>query len=336
MSDVARAAGVSVMTVSNVLAGRKRVSDETRRRVLRAVAELDYEVNLTARHLRAGRTDTIALVVPGFDHPYFAELATRIADRLAASGRHLVVERGGASREGELEALSLARLHLYDGVLLSVVGMTAHDVDQLRTTVPIVLLGELEMPRRFDHVHMDNVAGARLATAHLLATGSRRVAVVGGTREAGRGMPSARTAGWEAAHRDAGLPADPRLVTGRDATDLAAGRDAVRRLVRDGVAFDGVFAVTDTLAAGVLAGLAEAGLRVPQDVQVVGFDNLASSQFLLPPLSTVEPGHDVMVDEALRLLDRLVDPDGGDAAPEHVTAPVSLVLRATTRELPAG
>ncbi len=334
MSDVARAAGVSVMTVSNVLAGRKRVSEETRRRVLRAVDDLDYEVNLTARHLRAGRTDTIALVVPGFDHPYFGELATRLADRLAGSGRHLVVERGGASREGELEALSLARLHLYDGVLLSVVGMTAQDVDQLRTTVPLVMLGELDMPRRFDHVHMDNVLGARLATARLLASGSRRVAVVGGTLEAGRGMPTARTVGWEQAHRDAGLPADPALVTGPGATDLATGAAAVRRLLAAGTPFDGVFAVTDTLAAGALAGLAEAGLRVPQDVQVIGFDNLATSEFTVPPLSTVDPGHDVMVDEALRLLDRLIEADGGHAEPEHVTGPVSLALRATTRPLP--
>jgi DNA-binding LacI/PurR family transcriptional regulator len=340
MSDVARAAGVSVMTVSNVLTGRKRVGDETRRRVLAAVDELGYELNLTARHLRAGRTDTIALVVPRFDHPYFGELAARLARRLDASGRHLVVEQSGASREGELEALSLARLHLYDGVLLSVVGMTPDDVARLRTTVPVVLLGEQDMPQRYDHVRMDNVEGARLATAHLLATGSRRVAAVGGTRSrSARGMTAVRTRGWRLAHEDAGVPADDTLVVAAGQSDLADGREAVRHLLRERIPFDGVFAFTDTLAAGVLAGLAEAGRRVPDDVQVVGFDNLDSSEFLVPPLTTVDPGHEVMLDAALRLLDRVVEGRGAggrgaDVVPEHVTGPVSLVVRATTRPLP--
>lgn len=334
MSDVARAAGVSAMTVSNVLTGRKRVGEETRRRVLTAVDELGYELNLTARHLRAGRTDTIALVVPSFDRPYFGELAARIARRLDASGRHLVVEQSGASRERELEALSLARLHLYDGVLLSVVGMTRDDVERVRTTVPVVLLGEQEMPRRYDHVRMDNVEGARLATAHLLATGSRRVAVVGGLPpDADPGMSGSRTLGWEIAHRDAGVPIDDALVPRTGAGDPADGREAVRRLLRDQVAFDGILALTDTLATGVLTGLAEAGLRVPDDVQVIGFDNLDASEFLVPPLSTVDPGHEVMIDHALRLLDRLIERRGGDVAPEHVTGPVSLVLRGTTRRI---
>jgi DNA-binding LacI/PurR family transcriptional regulator len=333
MSDVARAAGVSTMTVSNVLTGRKRVGEETRRRVLTAVDELGYELNLTARHLRAGRTDTIALVVPGFEAPYFGELAARIARRLEATGRHLVVEQSGASREGELEALSLARLHLYDGVLLSVVGMTHDDVAHLRTTVPVVLLGEQQMPQRFDHVRMDNVEGVRLATAHLLSTGSRRVAVVGGLPPAADpGMSGTRTLGWEIAHREAGVPSDPALVPRTGAGGPAEGREAVRRLVREQVAFDGVLALTDTLASGVLAGLAEAGLGVPDDVQVIGFDNLDASEFLVPPLSTVDPGHDVMIDHALRLLDRLIERRGGDVvAPEHITGPVSLVLRGTTR-----
>ncbi|AEG42931.1 LacI family DNA-binding transcriptional regulator [Isoptericola variabilis] len=334
MSDVARAAGVSVMTVSNVLAGRKRVGEETRRRVLAAVDDLGYELNLTARHLRAGRTDTVALVVPRFDHPYFGELAARLARRLDRSGRHLVVEQSGASREGELEALTLARLHLYDGVLLSVVGMTPDDVARLRTTVPVVLLGEQDMPDRFDQVRMDNVEGARLATAHLLATGARRIAAVGGSTS-GRGMTMVRTLGWRRAHEESGLPIDDALVVPCD-VDLAGGRRAIRQLVAEGTPFDAVFAFTDTLATGVLAGLAEAGLRVPDDVQVVGFDNLDSSEFLVPGLTTVDPGHEAMADHALRLLDRLIDraPDGdrGTAVvPEHVTGPVSLVVRGTTR-----
>lgn len=340
MSDVAHAAGVSTMTVSNVLTGRRRVSPATRSRVEQAATELGYELNLTARHLRAGRTDTVALVVPHFDHPYFGELAARLAGLLANEGRHLVVEQTGASREAELAAVAQARARwqLYDGVLLSVVGMTAADLDRLHTSVPVVLLGEQEVPARYDHVRMDNVGGARLATAHLLATGARRIAVVGGAEpSADAGMMPARTLGWALAHDDAGVRTAPELVV-RTPADLASGREAVRRIVRDRVDVDAVLAVTDTLAAGVLAGLAEAGLRVPDDIQVVGFDNLASSEYTVPALSTVDPGHRRLAAETLRLLEAAVArgpagaADGGPDGPQHVTTPARLVLRATTRD----
>lgn len=340
MSDVARAAGVSAMTVSNVLTGRRRVSPATRSRVEQAATHLGYELNLTARHLRAGRTDTVALVVPHFDHPYFGELAARLAGLLAAEDRHLVVEQTGASREAELAAVARARARwqLYDGVVLSAVGMTAADLDAMHTSVPLVLLGEQEMSARYAHVRMDNVGGARLATAHLLAAGARRIAVVGGAEpSAEAGMMPARTLGWSLAHDDAGVQAAPELIV-RAPADLASGRDAVRRIVREGLDLDAVLAVTDSLAVGVLAGLAEAGRRVPDDVQVVGFDNLASSEFTVPALSTVDPGHEWLATETLRLLEAAIArgpaaaADGAADVPQHVTAPARLVLRGTTRD----
>lgn len=341
MSDVARQAGVSVMTVSNVVNGRPRVSAETRLRVLDVIADLGYEVNLNARRLRAGRTDTVALIVPGFDHVYFGDLAARLARSLEASGRHLVVEQGGASREGELAALSLARLSMYDGVLLSVVGLRSADVDRLRAATPLVLLGERELPERFDHVAMGNVEGARLATAHLLSTGSRAVAIVGGSRTAATdhdpvesGMSQMRTSGWRAAHHDVGREGDPRLVVELDQQTGAQARRAIGELVESGVPFDGVFAATDSAAMGVLAGLAAAGLDVPGDVQVIGFDNLALAEVLVPALSTIDPGHDVMVSEALRLLDRRIAAGPEAVVPEHVVGPVRLVLRGSTRASP--
>ncbi|MEP7764496.1 LacI family DNA-binding transcriptional regulator [Sanguibacter sp. 25GB23B1] len=334
MSDVARAAGVSVMTVSNVVNGRPRVGAETRLRVLDVIAELGYEVNLNARRLRAGRTDTVALIVPGFEHMYFADLAARVARSLEQTGRHLVVERGGASREGELAALSLARLRMYDGVLLSVVGLERSDIDRLRAATPIVLLGERDLPKRYDHVAMDNVEGARLATAHMLSTGSRDVVILGGSAQAATGeggMAPTRTVGWRAAHDEAGRAADPRLVVELTHPGTAEARRAVADLVASGTVFDGIFAVTDAVAVGALAGLADAGLRVPDDVQLVGFDNLAVSEFLVPALTTVDPGHDVMVREALRLLDRRIAADGGPVIAERIVGPVRLVHRGTTR-----
>ncbi|WP_218975251.1 LacI family DNA-binding transcriptional regulator [Miniimonas arenae] len=333
MSDVARVAGVSVMTVSNVVNGRPRVSAETRLRVLEVVADLGYEVNLTAKRLRAGRTGTVALVVPRFDHPYFGELAGRFATLLGEKGLHLAVEQSGASREGELSAVSHARLHMYDGVILSVVGLHYDDVDRLRTDLPIVLLGEQVVPERFDHVMMANVEGARLATAHLLERGSRRVAMAGGTPSGpSTGASELRSEGWRAAHRDAGLePPEDLLVPMPDLEAATAHRvvaEALARARERGALPDAVFAVTDQVSLGVRAALHDAGLRVPQDVRLIGFDDLGLVQHVPPGLSSVDPHNGWIVERATDLL--LSRIAGSTEPPQHLVAPASIAARAST------
>ncbi|BDZ41405.1 LacI family transcriptional regulator [Paraoerskovia sediminicola] len=332
MSDVARAAGVSVMTVSNVINGRPRVGPDTRARVLGVIAELGYQVNLTARGLRAGRTGTIALIVPRFDHAYFGGLAARLTAGLESVGLHLVVEQSGASPEGELAALSLARLQMYDGVLLSVVGLDAAAVDRIQSTVPVVLIGERDLPPRFDHVTMDNVEGARQAVEHMLRSGARRVAIVGG--EVGtpsRTMGSRRTLGWRLAHESLGMAPDPDLLIEIPEVEAWAGAAVVEQMLERGLAVDGVFAVTDEVATGVLSGLHRAGLSVPEDVQVVGFDNLAIGEHLVPRLTSVDPDHDAMVDAMVELVRRRIDADGAELEPRHVVLPSRLALRDSTR-----
>ena len=330
LKDVAKASGVSVMTVSNVVNGRPRVSEATRRRVLAAVDELGYQVNLTARSLRAGRSGTIALSIPRADHPYFGELAAAVADVLQPRGRHLVIEQTGASREGELSALSQARLQMYDGVLLSVVGMHDAEIARLQSDLPLVLLGEKSMPAHLDQVMLGNVEGARLATAHLIERGARRIAIMGGTVDpTDTGMVGMRTAGWRAAHAAAGLVPDDRLVLPPAHFEMAEARAAIRAALADGLEVDGVFAVTDQVAIGVMAGLHESGLRIPEDVQVVGFDDLAVSEHLCPGLTTIDPRVDLVVSESLRLLERRMS--GEDAQVEHLVMPVRLVVRGTTR-----
>lgn len=330
MADVARAAGVSVMTVSNVLRDRGRVGEATRQRVLRTVAETGYAVNLTARNLRRGRADAVALIVPSFDHAYFGDLASRLAALFGERGLHLVAEQSGASREGELAALDQARLRAYDGVLLSVVGMTAADLNALAVTTPLVLLGEQEAPARFDHVSMANAEGARAAVAHLVAGGSRRIAVVGGEDPRGAAtMATERMAGWRAALEGAGLAAERGLVVRLEAFEPDAARVAVREAIARDPEIDGVFAVTDQVAIGALAGLADAGLDVPGRVQVMGFDDLRIARHVAGGLSTVDPGAAWIAEAAAdALARRMGDPD---AEPRHLTAPARVVARRTTR-----
>lgn len=345
MSDVARAVGVSVMTVSNVINGRPSVGAETRLRVLDVIDELGYEVNLSAKRLRSGRTNTLALVVPRFDHPYFGELASRLVAAFEVHGRHVVVEQSGASREGELSALSHARLRMYDGVILSVVGLSYDDVDRLRTDAPIVLLGEQDMPPRFDLIRMSNVEGARLATAHLLARGARRVAVIGGeppdrsstsdgvADPRHRGMSALRTEGWRQALLEHGLEPDPQLIVELAPHEPAQAYEAVAAALASGLGIDGVFAVTDQVALGALAALHDSALHVPGAVGVVGFDNLSTSRYLRPSLTSIDPHNDWIVEQTVRLLERRLaaSPEQPSPEPEHLLAPVTLVSRGSTR-----
>lgn len=329
MADVARFAGVSTMTVSNVINGRPRVGPETRERVLAAIGELGYQVNLAARHLRAGRTGVVGLAVPELERPYFGQLAGRLADRFEAHGLRIVTERTGASREGELDAVAFSRLRMYDGLILSVVDLDPAELGQLRTDAPVVMIGERALPSRFDHVMMDNVDGSRQAVAQLLAHGARRIAMIGGDLSGSATMPALRAAGYLAAHADAGVPVDPELNV-RCSFGLQDGYDAIRALRERGITFDAVFALTDVVAIGALRALADAGLRVPDEIQVVGFDDIDEAAYLVPALSTVNPGHDAMADAITSLLmAQLSGAPSGD--PQELVVPAQLVLRGTTR-----
>jgi len=329
MADVARSAGVSTMTVSNVINGRPRVGAATRERVLAAISDLGYQVNLAARHLRAGRTGVVGLAVPELERPYFAQLAGRLADRFEAQGLRIVTERTGASREGEMDAVAFSRLRMYDGLILSVVDIDPAELTQIRTDAPVVMIGERALPSRFDHVMMDNVDGARQATAQLLTTGARRIAMLGGDPGGSATMPSLRAEGYALAHTGAGVPIDPDLAV-RCSFRLQDGYDAIQALLGRGIAFDAVFALTDVVAMGALRALADAGLRVPDDVQVIGFDDIDEAAYLVPSLSSVNPGHEEMADAITALL--IAQLNGGPTGdPQELIVPAHLVERGTTK-----
>ncbi len=335
MADVARESGVSAMTVSNVINGRPGVSDETRLRVLAAVSKLGYQVNLVARHLRAGRTGAVGLIVPDLDGAYYPQLADRLARGLEGGGHHLALVRTGARRERELEAISRGRLRMYDGVIISLLKVEAADLGRSNFDTPAIFIGERPVPHAFDHVMMDNVGGALLATRHMLTTGSRRIAIIGGVPGDGvDDMSSLRSRGYRQAHADLGVEVDERLVVQSDSFTMQGGYDALMRLHQSGVPFDGVFALTDATAMGVLRALVDLGLHVPQDVQVIGFDNGKETEFLTPRLSSVEPGNDIMADTVLDLLQQRMRPAAardGASPGTRTMVPARLELRESTR-----
>ncbi len=360
--DVAQAAGVSTASVSSVINGRSRVSAQTTARILETIATLGYQINPTARNLRAGRTNAIGLVVPELNRPYFAQLSTLLADLIDRSGRHLVVQRSGGDREKELAAASFARFRMYDGVIISVVGLDPDDLKNLNFTTPVVLIGERPLHHTFDHVIMDNVGGAHQATTHLIERGARRIALLGGALpdQPASDMALFRTQGYADAHADVSLTPDPGLIIPLDSFGAEAGRAAVHDLVDRGIEFDAVFAVTDVVAMGAMRALADLGISIPDQVQVIGFDNVTESEFSIPSLTSIDPNKQAIATQVLELLDSRLnqaaipagtitaDATGNDVAgntggrsagnsnlklapPREITIPTTLVARESTR-----
>ncbi|TDC44487.1 LacI family transcriptional regulator, partial [Micromonospora sp. KC207] len=307
LKDVAERAGVSVKTVSNVVNGYQHVRPDTRARVEQAVADLNYRPNLSARNLRKGRTGVIALALPGLDIPYFAELARHVVTAAAERGWAVLIDQTGGGSERERAAAGIGD-HLIDGLIFSPLALTAEDLAGLDGT-PLVLLGERVDHGPADHVVIDNVAAARKATAHLISLGRRRIAAIGAQRTPERATARLRLAGYAAALDEAGIAYDERLVAPAPAWHRANGAAAMRHLLTSGVRPDAVFCCDDTLALGALRALHEAGLRVPGDVAVAGFDDIEDGRFSIPTLTTIAPDKERIARLAVELLANRVDGD---------------------------
>lgn len=328
LKDVAERAGVSIKTVSNVVNGYAHVRPDTRSRVEEAIAALHYRPNLSARHLRKGRTGVIALAVPELDDPYFAELARHVVTAAADHGWAVLIDQTGGRREQERVVASGISDHLIDGLVFSPLALTAEDLAGLDGT-PMVLLGERVDHGPADRVAIDNVAAAREITNHLIQLGRRRIAAIGSQRTDGASA-RLRLAGYLDALRAAGLDHGEAQVAPAPAWHRADGAAAMRGLLTSGVRPDAVFCFNDTLALGALRALHEAGLRVPEDVAVVGFDDIEDGRFSIPTLSTVSPDKQQIARLAVELLANRLDGDR-TAPTKELKAPYQLKLRESTQ-----
>ncbi|WPF82700.1 LacI family DNA-binding transcriptional regulator [Sanguibacter sp. 4.1] len=331
LRDVARVAGVSFKTVSNVLNDHPQVRESTRAKVLAAVDSVGYRPNLAARNLRLGRSGVIGLAVPELSQAFFAQLADEVIRVAAEQDLVVLVEQTGGLRERELEALRNPRLSLTDGLLLAPLGLTHDDVLPDPAGRPLVVLGEPLFPGPVDHVTMQHEAAARAATEHLLGLGRRRVMLLGAHATERTGVAALRYAGYREALEAAGLTVDDDLVVPVETWDRSNGAEAMARVLGSGVQMDAVFAMNDDLALGALRSLQERGVTVPGDVALMGFDDVADGRYTYPSLTTVEPGrHDIARAAVTMLTERIADGASGALAP-RVTAPeFRLVVREST------
>lgn len=336
LRDVADHARVSLRTVSNVIRGYEHVSDGMRKRVLASIEELDYRPNPVARTLRTGRTGLLALIVPEIDVPYFSELARYVIDAAAKSGYRVMIDQTGHDHERERELLtSTDRRMLFDGLLFSPL-VTRSELLEMneRSTMPLVLLGEHEFDGHFDHVAIDNLQAARDATRHLLDLGRTRIAAIGAQPHETYTTPQQRTAGYEAALRGAGLAPDPALVTAAAHYRRADGYAAAQTLIASSQPPDAIFCYSDLLAMGALRAAYEAGLRVPQDIAIIGIDDIEEGRYSRPSLSTVSLDTEFLAQEAVaRIVARIAEPD---LPAEEVVAPHKVLARESTLGAASG
>ena len=333
LHDVAQLAGVSFKTVSNVINDHPHVAAGTRERVMRAIEQLDYRPNRSARSLRSGRTGAIGLAVPELSLSYFAELADEVISFAEQRDTVVVIEQTGGDPERELEALRSSRRQMTDGLLFSPLGLGNDDAEKLKVSFPLVLLGERIFDGPVDHITMENVDAARAATDHLLDAGRRRIAVIGAHTGEVIGSAGLRLSGYRAAIEAHGIAYDPALVVDAGPWHRFNGAEAMRTLLDRGVPFDAVFALNDELALGALRVLNERRIRIPDDVAVIGFDDVDEAQYSLPSLTTVDPGRREIAHLAVDvLLQRIVG--GADQPPtREVRSSFRIVQRESTPAL---
>ncbi|HEX5997592.1 MAG TPA: LacI family DNA-binding transcriptional regulator [Jiangellales bacterium] len=321
---VAARAGVSRATVSRVVNGSTTVAPEIRETVLRAVAALGYVPNLAARSLVTQRTDSYALVVPEpanrvfSDDPFFSIVIRGVSEALEKADKQLVLMLANSTTSHDrVERFAMAG-HV-DGVMfVSMHGADPLPVTLTRLGVPVVCnerpLGRVSVP----YVGVDNAGGAAAATRHLLASGRARIATIAGPLDMVGGID--RLAGYRAALK--GSKSRPMLAVGDFTRE--SGVAAMRQLLDSDPDIDAVFVASDLMADGALRALRQAGRRVPEDVAVVGFDDIEVARFTEPPLTTVRQPILSIGRELVRMVLRLA---GGEEVDSSVMLPTELIIR---------
>ncbi|MFC4137771.1 MULTISPECIES: substrate-binding domain-containing protein [unclassified Microbacterium] len=280
---------------------------------------------------RATRTGLIALAVPHLEEPYFAELSSRLVRGAEARGLAVLIVQTEGDHAREVDVANGSGLPDIDGLIHIPRSLTVADLTRRTSPGPLVLLGEHIQVSPFTHITIDNSAAARTATAHLIAAGCRRIAFVGRRDARPSDAADRRHAGYLEALEAAGIRNDPALTAQVDAFTSDEGERVVSELAARIGDLDGVVCSNDSVALGALAALAAGGRRVPDDVAVIGIDDIRAARFSVPALSSVAPDHDQLVDAAFTELERqLSTPPGADLPVRHVIIPSRLVKRAST------
>ncbi len=327
IQDVAKAAGVSTATVSRALSAPEKVSEPTRQAVLAAVEATGYRVNQAARSLRTRRAGSVLVLVPNLSNPFFSQIIAGIESRLSAAGLKVVVTDTGPGAGAQALTEPMRDGHA-DGIICldgNFDPAALDEVAQSRHAARIVFACEWVDGSPFPSVRSDNAHGVRMAMDHLFALGHRDIGLVQGPR--GNVLTAARTEAFAAAMAAQGLAVQDNWMFRGDFS-LESGRDAALFFAQGARLPTAVFCASDLMAHAMIGQWRAMNIRVPQDVSVVGFDDIEVSEYLWPPLTTIRQARETLGSKAAELLlDRILGRAHGAPA---IHVPVSLVVRATT------
>ena len=328
LQDVAALAGVSMKTVSNVVRDYEHVRPSTRARVQAAIDQLGYAPHSLARRLATGRTGMIAFALPAIEVPYFAELAALVSTEVDAFDYRLLIEPTGGGLDNERAVLRGREQGLIDGLIFQPTLLDAEAIDEFRGATPLVLLGEVPAPPTVDHVMIDNVAAARAATLHLLQSGRTRVAFLGRQVAGQSATADLRLRGYRAALKEVDADRGDDLLLPMARFGAFAAEAAVLDAIDEGRTFDGIVCFDDLAGIGAMKALSRTGRVVPDDVAVVGWDDILISQFTSPALTTIRPDKAALTQTAFRLLRERME-DASEAG-RHELVGFDLVVRGST------
>jgi len=328
MADIARLAGVSTATVSRALNGSALINEETSLRIMELARSLNYTINLGAKNLRSGHNSTIAVVIPynpqnrqSISDPFFLAMLGSLADALTDKQYDLLLSRVDSDHLDNIAAL-------YDSGRVGgiIIGQWGHH-DQLndlaRRQLPFVAWGAQLPQQLYCSVGSDNQSGGQLATEHLISLGHKRIAFMG---DKNLPEPEKRHSGYQKALRKAGLKPEAQLYIPSSFAPLDAQRAMKEHLDKHGLNFDALVAASDIVAIGAMGVLREQGYRVPEDVSVVGYDDVEPAAHSFPPLTTVRQPLDLA---GAALVQCLVEAISG-AQPRSQILPTELVIREST------
>ena len=323
INDIAKRAGLSKASVSRALNGKQDVDPQTRQRVLKLATQLGYVPSASARALSNGRSNCLGLLVPTLTWPWILEVLRGVAEEIEPSGYSLILYTTAGGEDSEREFMSqVVPAGAVDGLALVIpLGMLEYIEQLAKGGLPIVVVDDRGHYPDLPTVATTNVEGGRSATRHLIEQGRRRIAMLNGPHDFGCNRD--RLKGYESALEDAGLPADPRHVVDSDFKE-SGGASAMAELLSADPRLDAVFAANDLMAFGAMRALRNAGRRIPEDVAVVGFDDLPASAMTHPPLTTVRQPLYEMGRTAASMVMAAVR---GESIAKRVELPTSLVIR---------
>lgn len=331
MRHIASIAGVSIGTVSHVINGSANVRDELRQRVLQAIQQLGYQPSQLARGLRRNQTRIIGMIVPDITNPFFPAVVRGAEDVAYQSSYRLMLCNADNDPAKELAYLEeLRSYHMAGFLLIPSVNSRLETMKHIEGCSPAVCLDRRPVGWRGDAVTVDNAGGAAAAANYLVSLGHRIIAMITGNMQLTNAV--SRAGGFRTALEEKGIAIEPEYIQeGR--FDRLSGYEKMRVLLQLRPRPTAVFASNDLIALGVLAALEEGGLRCPDDLSLVGFDDLDFADFVQPALTTVsQPGYQMGAKGASLLIRRL---QGFADAPQHVVLPTELKLRHSVT-VPAG